>query len=202
LGIDNVLALQGDDRGYEKPTVAGRTVNAFATDLMRQIGDMNRGAYLDAIAAPDPSDFCVGGACYPEKHYEAPNLETEVRRAKEKVEAGADYLVTQMFFRNEHYFGFVERCREAGITVPILPGLKVLTTKKHLAAIPRLFHCEIPHDLAGAIEEAKPEHVIEVGAEWAAKQAEGLMQRGVPSVHFYVMASSRPVKEVFKRLSL
>ncbi len=202
LGIDNVLALQGDDRGYEKPMAPGRTVNAYATDLIRQIGAMNEGTYLDAIAAPDRSDFCVGGACYPEKHFEAPNLETEVRRAREKVEAGADYLVTQMFFRNEHYFRFVDRCREAGIGVPILPGLKVLTTKKHLASIPRVFHCEIPQDLAGAIEEAKPEHVIEVGAEWAAKQAENLLARGVPSVHFYVMASSRPVKEVFKRLSL
>jgi methylenetetrahydrofolate reductase (NADPH) len=202
LGIDNVLALQGDDHGYQKPMAPGRTANEYAVELIRQIDDMNRGTYLEEIDGAQPSDFCIGAACYPEKHFGAPNLETEVRRAKEKIEAGADYLVTQMFFHNDHYFRFVERCRAAGITAPIIPGLKVLTTKKHLASIPSIFHCEIPNDLAVGIEEAKPEHVIEVGAEWAAKQVEDLLSRGVPTVHFYVMASARPVKEVFKRLKL
>ncbi len=202
LGIDNVLALQGDDHGYTKPMAPGRTANEYAADLIRQIRDMNEGIYLEDIPGAQPSDFCVGGACYPERHFGAPNLETEVRRAKEKVEAGADYLVTQMFFDNDHYFRFVERCRAAGIAVPIIPGLKVLTTKRHLSSIPSVFHCEIPNDLAVEIEEAKPEHVIEIGAEWAARQTEELLDRGVPSVHFYVMASARPVKEVFARLKM
>ncbi len=201
LGIDNVLALQGDDHG-QKPVAPGRTTNEYATDLVRQIRDMNRGIYLEEIHGAQPSDFCIGAACYPEKHFGAPNIETEVRRAKEKVEAGADYLVTQMFFHNDHYLRFVERCRDAGITVPIIPGLKVLTTKKHLSSIPSVFHCEIPNELALAIEAAKPEHVTDVGAEWAAKQVDDLLTRGVPSVHFYVMSSARPVQKVFERLSL
>lgn len=202
LGIDNVLALQGDDHGESKPMAPGRTANTYAVDLVTQITNMNRGVYLEDLANPDPTDFCVGVACYPEKHFEAPNLETEVRRAKEKVDAGADYLVTQMFFDNAHYFSFVDRCRTAGITVPILPGLKVLTTKKHLSSIPRAFHCEIPDALAQEIDAAKPEHVIEVGAAWTAKQAEDLINRGAPAVHFYVMSSARPVKEVHKHLKL
>jgi methylenetetrahydrofolate reductase (NADPH) len=187
LGIDNVLALRGDDAGFRKPLPHGRRVNNYACDLIAQIADMNRGRYLDEQPDADPSNFCIGAAGYPEKHFEAPNLASEIRRVKEKVDAGAEYIVTQMFFDNRHYFSFVQGCREAGVEVPIIPGLKVLTTKRQLSAIPRTFHCEIPTALADEIESAKPEHVKQVGVAWTAQQSQELLDRGAPSLHYYAI---------------
>lgn len=205
LGIENVLAIKGDDIGFKKPLPAGRSVNKYAVDLVRQIADMNRGKYLEGeiLLDAEPSNFCVGISGYPEKHFEAPNLETDLRHTKAKVDAGGEYIVTQMFFNNQHYFDYVERCRAAGITVPIIPGLKILTMSKHIKSLPSFFHCEIPPALADAVEAARsPAEVLEVGVEWARRQAEELLDRNVPSVHFYVMQSSKAVSMVLDQLDL
>jgi methylenetetrahydrofolate reductase (NADPH) len=203
LGIDNVLAVRGDDSGYEKPLQFGRSANPFACDLVRQIADMNRGRYLEEdLLDAEPSDFCVGVGGYPEKHFEAPNLHTDVRRTQEKVEAGADYVVTQMFFDNRVYFDYLERCREAGIEVPIIPGIKILTTAKQLTSIPRVFYVDIPDDLSREVEKAPPEQVEDIGVEWALRQAQELIDGGAPSIHFYVMQSSRAIQKLMKKLKL
>jgi methylenetetrahydrofolate reductase (NADPH) len=202
LGIDNVLAIRGDDKGYRKPLREGRTANTYAVDLIKQIAQMNKGRYLDAYLDATPTDFCVGCSGYPEKHFEAPNLDTDVRRTKEKVDAGAEYIVTQMFFDNRHYFDFVARCRAAGITVPIVPGLKVLTSKKQVVSIARTFHCEIPDAFTREIESAKPEHQQAVGVQWALEQTRDLLAKGVPSVHFYVMSTATPVNAVLAQIGL
>ncbi len=200
LGIRNVMALRGDDNGYRKPDRLDRTRNLYATELVSQIVAMNRGCYLEELANAVPTDFCVGVAGYPEKHFEAPNQVRDVAGLKRKVEAGADYIVTQMFFDNRHYFDFVDRCREAGITVPIIPGLKILSSKKQLRTIPRSFHVEIPEELAAEIEAAKPEQVAEIGVEWAVRQSEQLLSAGAPSLHFYIMACSSLVTRVVRPL--
>ena len=202
LGIDNVLAIRGDDNGYRKRLDHGRTANEYAVDLVRQISDMNRGKYLEDLLDADRSDFCVGASGYPEKHFEAPNLESDIRWVKEKVDAGAEYIVTQMFFDNKHYFNFVDACRATGIKAPIIPGLKILTRKRHLSTIPRNFYCEIPADLTAEIEAAKTKNVTEVGVEWALAQAQELLEKGVPSVHFYIMQSSKAINSLLKKLDL
>ena len=204
LGIDNVLVIKGDDNGYQKPVRSDRTVNEYAIDLVRQIVRMNQGEYLEneELVDAEPSSFCIGVAGYPEKHFEAPNMETDIRFTREKVEAGGEYVVTQMFFNNAHYFDYVERCRAAGIEVPIIPGIKILTSKRHVRSLPRQFHCEIPAELADAVEAAAPEDVQEIGVEWAKRQTEELLNRGVPSVHFYVMQSSKAVAKVLDGLDI
>ena len=202
LGIDNVLAIRGDDHGYRKRLDHGRTANDFAIDLVQQIADMNRGKYLEDLLDADPSDFCVGASGYPEKHFEAPNMESDIRWVKEKVEAGAEYIVTQMFFENTHYFRFVEACTKAGIEVPIIPGLKILTNKRQLRTIPRNFYCELPSDLTQEIEKAQPKRVKDVGIEWATNQARELLEKGVPSLHFYIMQNSKAINSLLPRLDL
>jgi len=201
LGIDNVLAVRGDENGFRKPLQYGRSANEYAGDLVSQIAAMNRGRYLEEdILDADPTDFCIGIAGYPEKHFEAPNLATDVSRTKKKVDAGGDYIVTQMFFDNQPYYDFVETCRQAGIAVPIIPGLKIITNKNQLRTLPSRFHCDIPPDFANEIEAAKPEHVMEVGVEWALKQAQDLLDHGVPSLHFYLMQSSKAINMLLDRL--
>jgi methylenetetrahydrofolate reductase (NADPH) len=203
LGIDNVLAVRGDESGYQKPLQHGRSVNRYAVDLVSQIAGMNRGKYLaEDLLDAHPTSFCVGVGGYPEKHFEAPNLKADVRFTKAKVDAGAEYIVTQMFFDNRHYFRFVDECRAAGVSVPIIPGLKVLTNKAQLSNIPRNFFVEIPSDLADEVHAAPPERVLDIGAEWTVRQAEELLARGVPSVHFYIMQSSAAIKKVMARLPL
>ncbi|MEM1205316.1 MAG: methylenetetrahydrofolate reductase [Acidobacteriota bacterium] len=202
LGIDNILAIRGDDSGYEKPLAPGRTVNRDAIDLVRQVKKMNRGKYLEDLLDADPTDFCVGAAGYPEKHFASPNLISDVRWVKKKVDAGADYVVTQMFFDNQHFFRFVDLCRQEGVEVPIIPGLKILTKKSHLRTIPRVFHCEIPAELADAVEGAPPKRVVDVGLEWAQRQTQELLDQGVPSVHFYIMQSSKAINALLDRLKL
>jgi len=156
LGIDNVFAVRGDSSGYEKLLQHGRTRNQFATDLVAQIAAMNRGRFLEETIEASPTAFCIGVAAYPEKHVEAPNLRADVARVKQKVDLGAAYIVTQMFFDNRHYFALVDECRAQGITVPIIPGLKVLTTPQQVKALPATFHCDIPADLADAVEKDIP----------------------------------------------
>ncbi len=202
LAIDNVLAIRGDDSVHKKPPKHGRPVNEFAIDLIRQISDMNRGRYLEDLLDADPSDFCVGAAGYAEKHFESPNLAADIRWAKRKVEAGAEYIVTQMFFDNRHYFHYVEECRRQSIEVPIIPGLKILTTKRHLHSVPRTFHCEIPSELSEEIDAAKPKHVLDVGVEWAAKQVQELIDNNAPSIHFYILQSSKAINTLLPRLKL
>jgi len=204
LGIDNVLAVRGDDSGYKKKLDHGRTVNRFASELIAQIQDMNEGKYLEEdLLDADPSDFCIGAAGYPEKHFEAPNLDTDVRWVKEKVDRGAGYVVTQMFFDNEVFFRFVQKCRDVGVDVPIIPGLKILTSKNQLRSIPSTFHCDIPSDLADEVWEAKTkEQVIEIGVDWALRQAQDLIDKGVPSVHFYIMQNSQAINALLPRLKM
>ena len=203
LGIDNVLAVRGDDSGFQKPLQYGRSANRYACDLVGQINAMNHGRYLEQdLLDAEPTNFCIGVGGYPEKHFEAPNLPLDVRRVKEKVEAGAHYVVTQMFFDNRHYFRFLELCREQGVDVPIIPGLKILTSAKQLATIPRTFFVEIPSELSDEVLAAKPEHVADIGVEWALKQAQELLDHGVPSLHFYVMQSAAAIKKLMGRLKL
>jgi methylenetetrahydrofolate reductase (NADPH) len=203
LGIDNVLAIRGDDSGYRKPLRAGRSVNESALDLVSQIAAMNRGQFLEEdLLDADPTDFCVGVAGYPEKHFEAPNLASDIRFTQHKIDAGGEYIVTQMFFDNRHYFEYVEQCRRAGISVPIIPGIKVLTSKKQLRTIPANFYCDIPSDLADEAEAAEGrKQVVEVGIEWAARQAAELLEGGAPSIHFYVMQNARAVARVMELLA-
>ena len=204
LGIQNVLAIRGDESGYRKRLEHGRTANPYAVDLIQQISDMNSGKYLERdLLDADPTDFCVGAAGYPEKHFEAPNIQSDIRWAKEKVAAGAEYIVTQMFFDNQYYFRYVEACRAEGIEVPIIPGLKIINRKGQLRSIPRTFHCEIPEALANEVEKAKnAKGVLEVGVEWATQQTRELLDHGVPSVHFYIMQSSKGINSLLPRLDL
>lgn len=200
LGIHNVLAIRGDDKGLRAPSRPDRTVNEYACDLVAQVADMNRGRFLADLLDAAPTDFCVGVSGYPEKHLDAPNLTWDVLNLKRKVDAGADYVVTQMFFDNRHFLDYVERCRAVGITVPIVPGLKILTSKAQLATLPRAFQTEIPEALAAEVEAAKPEHVADVGIEWARGQAEALMDAGVPGIHFYIMSTAKHVVKVVEPL--
>lgn len=197
LGIDNVLAVRGDDSGYQKPLRDGKSANRFAADLVAQVAAMNQGRYLaEDLLDAAPANFCVGVGGYPEKHFEAPNLTTDIRHLKAKVDAGAAYIVTQMYFDNRHYFRFVEACRAEGIDVPIIPGLKILSARAQLASIPRNFHVEIPAALADEVDAVADGEVIEVGVAWARHQVEELLERGVPSVHFYVMQSAAAVQKL------
>ena len=203
LGIDNVLAVRGDDSGYEKPIPVGRSANRNSVELVDQIVRMNKGIYLeDSLLDARPTKFCVGVGGYPEKHFEAPNLKADIKFAKQKVDAGADYIVTQMFYDNKFYFDYVDKCREAGINVPIIPGLKILTSKAQLHSIPKDFHVTIPSALSDEVESAKPEEVLSIGVEWTTKQVRELLDRNVPSVHFYIMLNSKPINMVMERLKL
>jgi methylenetetrahydrofolate reductase (NADPH) len=203
LGIDNVLAVRGDETGYQKPVAPGRSVNRYAEDLVRQVVAMNHGRYLEeGLLDAEPTAFCVGVGGYPEKHFEAPNLETDVRHTKAKVDAGADYIVTQMFFDNARFFAYVDRCRAAGITVPIIPGLKILTAKSQLQSIPRNFFVDIPAELSDEVLAAEGAEVAQVGVRWAERQSAELLERGVPALHFYVMQNSKAVMQLLDGLEI
>ncbi|NBC25510.1 MAG: methylenetetrahydrofolate reductase [NAD(P)H] [Bacteroidetes bacterium] len=195
LGIHNVLAIRGDNTGSQTSLNLNGTVNKFAIDLVNQIQNMNSGEYLEDLINAEPTDFCVGVAGYPEKHFEAPNIDWDIKRLKQKVEAGGDYIVTQMFFDNSAYFAFVEKCRKAGIDVPIVPGMKILTTPGHLVRLPRHFHLTIPDTLAAEVS-ADEENAREIGIEWAKQQSLELMEAGVPGLHYYIMGSPDPALEV------
>lgn len=196
LGLQNVMALKGDENDYKKPIPPDKSCNQHANELVGQIVRMNAGRYIEELVDTCATDFCIGVAGYPEKHFEAPNITWDVLNLKRKVDAGADYITTQMFFDNKCYFSFVERCRSVGITVPIIPGLKVLTTKRHLQSLPSAFHVSIPEALAAEAEEASPEHVVDVGVEWATRQSEELLSAGVPCVHFYIMSTAATIQRV------
>jgi len=205
LGIDNVLALRGDpikSEGHFQPHPDG---HRYACDLIGQVAELNHGRYHDHDEQYQPegaepvlcTDFCIGTAGYPEKHFEAPNHGSDIRFLKQKIDRGADYIVTQMFFDNEEFFKFEKRCREAGITVPIIPGLKPLTTKNQLSGLPRAFFLSIPEALAEAIHQAKDNAAArEVGIEWCLNQSRELMAHGVPCLHYYSMGKSESIRRV------
>ncbi len=202
LGIDNVLALRGDAIKSEGTFIPEPDGHHYASDLIKQIRCMNQGVYLDDdLQNPVPSDFCIGIAGYPEKHFEAPNLQTDIKYLKQKVELGADYIVTQMFFDNQKFFDFVKKCREEGITVPIIPGLKPITTQKQITILPSIFHMDIPMELSEAIGKCKTsDQVKEVGIEWTIQQSKELMEFGVPVLHYYSMGKSDSVKQIASAL--
>ena len=191
LGIDNVVALRGDavkSETYFKPSKGGHT---YAKDLVEQIKNLNQGRYLDEeILNSTPTDFCVGVAGYPEKHAESPSLDSDIHFLKEKIKAGSDYIITQMFFDNQKFFEFEIKCREAGINVPIIPGLKPLATLKQLNMIPHRFHVDLPQDLIDAVVKAKDNEAIsQIGVEWCIQQSKELKEHGVPFLHYYSTVS-------------
>jgi len=202
LGISNVLAIRGDAAENPKPLTLGRSRNEYASDLIAQITEMNKGTYLEDLLDAEATDFCIGAAGYPEKHFEAPNLKADIANVSRKVAAGAEYIVTQMFFDNAHYFRFVEECRAQGIGVPIIPGIKILATKRQVTTLPRTFHCDVPSELTDEVLAADDADVPSIGIEWATRQTRELLEAGVPSVHFYVMQSARLVNGVLDKLSL
>ncbi|MFQ3576258.1 MAG: methylenetetrahydrofolate reductase [NAD(P)H] [Cytophagales bacterium] len=202
LGIENVLALRGDpikSEGVFKPEKDG---NAFASDLVKQIKNLNNGIYLDEDDTNlKKTNFCIGVAGYPEKHFEAPNLSTDLRYLKEKVDNGADYIVTQMFFDNQKFFEFVKLCKDNGINVPIIPGLKPLTTKKQLTILPSIFHLDIPEALSNEVLKAKDaESVKRIGIDWCIEQSKELKKAGVPVLHYYTMSKSDAIKEIASKV--
>tara|TARA_B100001248_G_scaffold260684_1_gene249599 strand:- start:2969 stop:3925 length:957 start_codon:yes stop_codon:yes gene_type:complete len=200
LGIQNVLALQGDSPNYSKPKLKTEEQNEYAIDLVRQIVDLNKGQFLDELSNTAEFDFCIGVAGYPEKHFEAANLKTDIEYLKQKVDAGAEYIVTQMFFDNNAFHGFVDKCRDAGITVPIVPGLKILKSERQLKSLPKNFHMDIPTELADQVRK-DPENAREIGKEWAVMQTKDLIQSGICNIHYYIMNDSKDVTEVIDRVS-
>lgn len=202
LGLDNVMALRGDARKDESYFKAEEGGNRFAKDLVNQIVDLKGGKYLhETITSDHPADFCVGVAGYPEKHMEAPSMESDLKRLKEKVEAGADYVVTQMFFDNQKYFAFVEAARNMGIEVPIIPGIKPIAVKRHLQILPQIFKIDLPQDLIHAVEACKDNKAVrEVGVEFAIAQSKELLKAGVPVLHYYSMGRSSNIKAIAKEL--
>ena len=201
VGIDTVLAIAGDDHGYDKPLTDNRTRNESALELVQQIRDLADGKYVSAPRQGAPINFDIGVAGYPEKHIQSPNLEADVRWLKRKLDAGADYVVTQMFFNNQSYHDFVQRCRGVGIEAPIIPALKVLTAKRQLALLPKTFFIHLPPELVDAVEAAPDDQVTDVGIAWAQRQIEDLLEHDVPAIHLYVMQNPRPTLRLLERLS-
>ncbi|WP_179344160.1 methylenetetrahydrofolate reductase [NAD(P)H] [Winogradskyella ursingii] len=198
LGIENVMALRGDavkNETYFKPEKEGHN---FASDLVSQITDLNKGLYLDEeLQNCSTTNFCVGVAAYPEKHMEAPSLESDIHFLKKKIKNGAEYIVTQMFFDNQKFFQFVDKCRQEGITVPIIPGLKPIATKKQLNLIPHRFHVDLPEDLITEIVKCKDnKQVRQVGVEWCVQQSKELQKKGITVLHYYSMGKSDNVREI------
>jgi len=202
LGINNVMALRGDTMPHQKyfePTIGGHN---YATDLVQQIHKLNQGQYLhDVIEVDNKSDFCIGVAGYPEKHIESPSLHSDLLRLKEKVDAGADYVVTQMFFDNQRYFEFVNKAREMGISIPIIPGIKPLAIQKHLQLLPQVFKIDLPEALIKEVNGCSSNAQIrQVGVEWAIQQSKELLDFGVPVLHYYSMGKSDNIKAIASQL--
>lgn len=201
LGINNVLALRGDPIKTESTFRPHKNGHRYAVDLIKQIKDLNKGKYsLDEIQL-EPTDFCIGAAGYPEKHFEAMNMATDLQYLKQKVDAGAEYIVTQMFFDNKKFFNFVEKCREAGINVPIIPGLKPIKTLRHISFLPKFFNIDLPNELSSELLKCKTnDQVRELGIEWGIQQTKELKEAGVPCIHYYTMSNSNEVKEIAKEI--
>ena len=202
LGIDNVLVLRGDAAKNEANFEPEPNGHGYAVDLLKQVVNLKNGIYQEEdIKNGGKPDFCIGTAGYPEKHFEAPNLETDLIHLKEKVDAGADYIMTQMFFNNQKFFDFVQSCRAMGINVPIIPGLKPITNKKQLTILPKIFHVDIPTDLSNAITAAKTDEDVErIGTEWLVQQSKELKEFGVPVLHYYTLGKPTIIYDVVKQI--
>lgn len=198
LGIRNILALRGDPQKGEKYFIPEEGGHAHTVTLVEQIINMNRGIYLDEnLKNAIPTDFCVGVAGYPEKHFEAPNMETDLRHLKAKIDAGAEYVVTQMFFDNRKYFDFVEQCRKAGIHVPIIPGIKPVNTLRDIELLPRAFHIDLPEELVHEVQKCKTnQEAKEVGIEFCIAQSKELVRAGVPAIHYYTIGISDNIRKI------
>ena len=198
LGIDNALILRGDAAKNESSFEPEPGGNKYAIDLLKQVGQLNQGIYLDEdILNGGKTNFCMGVAGYPEKHFESPNFEIDLQKTKEKVDAGADYIMTQMFFNNQKFLDYVKACRDMGITVPIIPGLKPITNKKQLTILPRIFHVDIPTELSNAINKCKTDAECEqVGTEWLIQQSNELKAAGVPVLHYYTLGKPKVIRDV------
>lgn len=202
LDIDNVMALRGDAVKSETYFKAEPEGHAYASDLVQQIQDLNQGIYLDEeLQNSSPTNFCTGVAAYPEKHMEAPSLDSDIYFLKKKIKKGAEYIVTQMFFDNQKYFDFVKKCRDEGITIPIIPGLKPIATKKQLNTIPHRFHVDLPEDLIMSVVKCKDNKAVrQVGIEWCTQQSRELMEAGTPVLHYYSMGRSDNIKAIASNL--
>ena len=201
VGIENALLLRGDQEKGETHFVPKPGGHAYANELVEQVAAMNKGILLHEETESLPTNFCIGVAGYPEKHIDAVSFEADLRYLKQKVDAGADYIVTQMFFDNAKYFDFVQKCRDMGINVPIIPGLKPLATERQLDILPEIFHLEIPSDfVAEARKCANNAAIKQLGIEWAVQQGKELIQAGVPALHFYTMSKSDSVRAIAEKL--
>lgn len=201
LGIDNVLALRGDARKFDDKFIPEPDGHKYAVELVKQINEMNNGQYLDiSIEKGAKTDFCVGVAGYPEKHFESPNFAQDIQFLKEKIDAGADYIVTQMFFDNEKFFAFEKACRDAGIEVPIVPGIKPITKKYQLNSIPRKFFVNFPEALVKEVIQAEEKDILQIGMEWCMAQCKELKQAGVPCIHFYTMSDSKTIYKIVENI--
>ena len=202
LGIDNALILRGDAAKNESSFEPEPGGNKYAIDLLKQVGQLNQGIYLDEdILNGGKTDFCMGVAGYPEKHFESPNFEIDLIKTKEKVDAGAEYIMTQMFFNNQKFLEYVQACRDMGITVPIIPGLKPITNKKQLTILPRIFHVDIPTELSNAINKCKTDVECEqVGTEWLIQQSKELKAAGVPVLHYYTLGKPKVIRDVCQQI--
>ncbi len=202
LGIDNVLVLRGDAAKNEANFEPEPDGHKYTVDLLKQVKDLNEGLYLEEdLKNTAKTKFCIGVAGYPEKHFEAPNMDTDLQYLKQKVDAGADYIVTQMFFNNAKYFAFVEACRSIGINVPIIPGLKPIFNKKQLTVLPKVFHIDLPTDLSSEIIKCKEDTDVEkVGAEWLLQQSRELKAVGVPALHYYTLGKPLLIADVVSRI--
>lgn len=202
LGIDNILLIRGDNMRGEKRFKPEPDGHTYAIDLVKQVMGLNKGIFLEEdIENPVPTNFCIGVAGYPEKHMEASNMATDLHYLKDKVDAGADYIVTQMFFDNQKYFDFVKSCRDAGIQIPIIPGLKPLSLKAQLSSLPRTFSIDIPDALVHEVEKCSDsKQVREIGVEWTIQQSKELMKFGVPVLHFYTMGKSDNISKIAKAI--
>ena len=197
----NVVALRGDAIPGQKYFVPEPDGHRYSCELVEQIHNMNRGIYLDeCLKNAVPTNFCIGVAAYPEKHYEAPNIDIDIENLKRKVDAGADYIVTQMFFDNTRFYEFAAKCRAAGITVPIIPGLKPISTQTHIEMLPRAFSIDLPQELMNEVRKCKDNKAIyQVGIEWCTAQSKDLLAHGAPAIHYYTMGKADNIREILKR---
>ncbi len=197
LGINNVVALRGDAIKSETYFTPDKEGHSYASELVNQISDLNKGVYLEDLEISSKTNFCIGVAGYPEKHMEAPSLESDIHFLKKKIKLGADYIVTQMFFDNKKFFDFVEICRKEGINVPIIPGLKPISTLRQLNILPQRFHCDLPEELIKEVIKCKDnKEVKEAGIEWCIKQSKELKKEGVPFLHYYSMGKAMNIKRI------
>lgn len=202
LGIDNVLVLRGDAAKNEASFEPEPDGHRYAIDLLKQVANLNHGLYLEEdIKNGGKTNFCIGVAGYPEKHFEAPNLDTDMMYLKAKVDAGAEYITTQMFFDNQKFFEFVKQCKKHGINVPIIPGLKPITNIKQLNILPKVFHVDIPNELSSALMKCKNDQEVEkIGTEWLIQQCKELKQAGVPVLHYYTLGKPKVIWNVVKEI--